>query len=424
MPLTQTQIKQLSAKNKKYNKGCGDGLYIRVEPIRLKKDGSIGGGGKSFWGEYQRKPVTIGKFDPNNGGYSLEQARTEWYKIKEWSKVNNKHPKEYYKRDEISTTITFRDTVDVFLTEMKLHIKETTLKEYRNKLHNTILPLLDGDTPITSLEDDNGGRKLVMDVINTIEDGRKYDLGHRCRYLIKQCFEQAEIRGWVRRNQNPATKLKGEKKRHKKTHHHTIKWDQVPDLLHSINMNKCSSHIQTVLQTKLLLMTFLRTGALARLKWDWFTEIDGIKCIVIPASTSGLKRKKNGDNANEPHHVPITKEMDQLFSYLRELNGSQEYVFQAIKNNKIPHADPLAPNNFLKALNYRGKLRAHGWRAVALTYGQEVLKTNWEIIDRQMGHLPQKKGERGHYDNSIKLEERKDFLDKWCKALVDQGLKI
>jgi len=417
MPLTQTQIKQLTPRDKKYNRGCGDGLYVRIEPKHK-------GGGISFWGEYKRKPVTIGKFDPTNGGYNLEKARIEWYKIKEWCKNNDKNPKDYYKKDVIKTTITFKDAVEVFLSEMKLHIKDTTLREYRNKLYNTILPLIGADTLITALEEDNGGRKLVMDAINTIEDGHKYDLGHRCRYLIKQTFEQAEIRGWVRRNQNPATRLKGEKKKHKRTHHHTIKWEEVPELMNTINLNKCSSHVQTVLQTKILLMTFLRAGAVARLKWEWFTEIDGIKCILIPANTSGLKRKKNSDNANEPHHIPITKEMDEIFKYLKELNGNQEYVFRALKRNKIPHADPSATNNFLKALKFRDRLRAHGWRAVALTYGQEVLKTNWEIIDRQMGHLPQKKGERGHYDNSIKLEERKDFLDKWCKALVDQGLKL
>ena len=68
-------------------------------------------------------------------------------------------------------------------------------------------------------------------------------------------------------------------------------------------------------------------------------------------------------------------------------------------------------------------LRAHGWRRVALTAGQERLKCDAEIIQRQMGHLLRDKVRKA-YDASLMLPERKDFLQKWCSALVEQGLEI
>ena len=71
----------------------------------------------------------------------------------------------------------------------------------------------------------------------------------------------------MRRNQNPATKQKGEESKHDPKHHPHIQWEQVPELLEAINLNRCSGDVQSVMALKFLLMTFLRAGALARLEW-------------------------------------------------------------------------------------------------------------------------------------------------------------
>jgi hypothetical protein len=55
---------------------------------------------------------------------------------------------------------------------------------------------------------------------------------------------------------------------------------------------------------------------------------------------------------------------------------------------------------------------------------QDVLKYPWEVPDRQLGHLPHKKGVRGHYDNSERLDERRDFMRDWSNWCIDQGLVI
>ena len=66
---------------------------------------------------------------------------------------------------------------------------------------------------------------------------------------------------------------------------------------------------------------------------------------------------------------------------------------------------------------------AHGWRTIALTNGQEQLGADYEIIQRQMGHLVGDKV-RQAYDKSRMLKERKDFLDKWGDLLVKKGLSL
>ena len=68
-------------------------------------------------------------------------------------------------------------------------------------------------------------------------------------------------------------------------------------------------------------------------------------------------------------------------------------------------------------------MRAHGWRRNALGDGKDVIKADTEVIQRQMGHLPKGKVLKA-YDTSLLLDERRTFLEDWCDALTDQGLKI
>lgn len=173
--------------------------------------------------------------------------------------------------------------------------------------------------------------------------------------------------------------------------------------------------------TKLMLMTSLRAGALTRLEWSWF-DADFPDTITIPGSTPGLKRKK-GKNDHIPHHVPITPEMKKVFDDLREFSGDSKYVFLPMRDSKFPHLDPSSPNNYLRNLGYKDKMRAHGWRRTTMTAGKDVLKFGDDVIEKQMGWLPDGKVKQA-YDGSLLLEERRDFLNQWCQLLVESGLKV
>ena len=62
-------------------------------------------------------------------------------------------------------------------------------------------------------------------------------------------------------------------------------------------------------------------------------------------------------------------------------------------------------------------------RQLPATAGQDVLKTPYEIIQRQLAHAVGNKI-RQAYDKSQMLEERRDFMNKWCGELLHLGLKI
>jgi integrase len=108
---------------------------------------------------------------------------------------------------------------------------------------------------------------------------------------------------------------------------------------------------------------------------------------------------------------------------MRRLNHDSEYVFTPIRDSRFPHLDPSAPNNFLRSIGYKDVLRAHGWRRTAMTTSIDVLRTDYDVIKKQMGHLPEGKVNQA-YDNSIRLDERQEFLQEWCNLLEQNGMRV
>ena len=98
-------------------------------------------------------------------------------------------------------------------------------------------------------------------------------------------------------------------------------------------------------------------------------------------------------------------------------------MFQPIREGRYLHLDPESPNNYLIRLGYKGKQRAHGWRRTARSNFVDQLGCDEDVIKRQMGHLPDNKVDKA-YDQSLRLKDRKDFLEKWCNLLVKQGLRV
>ena len=133
---------------------------------------------------------------------------------------------------------------------------------------------------------------------------------------------------------------------------------------------------------------------------------------TIPAD-----RMKTGKS----HQVPLTELLKKVLEELRQLNGTNEYVFFSSRGREFEHIHKDALNAHIKKMGYKGLTTAHGFRHLALTAGQDVLKVDHEIIQRQMAHTFGDKI-RGSYDKSQMMEECREFMVVWSDALVEQGL--
>ena len=425
--ITQKEINEMRGLSTLKKKGCGNGLVIVRDP-RSKKGGLYfyGTMGRKIDGKRVQRDCWIGTEGKGVGQFTQKQAMEKWLLIKQWSLDNDRNPADYGKQDEKdSSDYTLRDAIERFLARKQSEIAPDTHREYSLKLNNNVLSFISPDTPLRELEWRNGGRKKVMDVLEKISDGGKNDLANRCQGLLSGVFDCAISAGWMYVDgdgRNPASKMKGDNSpKSSNQHHHSISWDKVPGLLDDIEMNRSSSSLQVVVATKILLMTVMRAGAICRLKWEWFdTHFEDT--ITIPGGTPGLKRVR-GKNDHIPHHIPITKQMDKLFALMRRFNGDSEYVFPPIMQSRFPHLDPSAPNNFLRNNGYKDVLRMHGWRRTANTAGIDVLKVELDVIKRQLGHLPEGKVNQA-YDGSLRMEERRDYLQSWCDLLEKNGMRV
>ena len=423
MPIsTDKEILQLSQLPKTTTRSCGDNLYVIWRP-------SVKKGGLYFTGRVRRKlagkwtlpDCHIGRYGKGNKELTLKKARAKWIEVQKWCEQNGIHPSDYHKQEKlnIQSLKTLKDAIDAFLESKEQSIKPATFKEYRNKLNNTVMGIIPENTTLQELEWDNGGRVVVQSAIKQITGQSKYDLGNRCQKLLFQTFNYAISEGWMKRGNNPAERLSGDTSPTSSGGHHpSIDWDCVPKLIEDIQFNRSNSHIQSVLATKMMLMTFLRAGALCRLEWNWISS----DLITIPGETPGLKRRK-GKSEHIPHLVPITTQMKQMLKKLEQLNGKDKYLFQPLRESRYDFLDPNSPNNYLKRIGYQDVLRAHGWRQVATTAGVDQLGFEYEVIEKCLGHLPREKVRKA-YDKSLRLEARREFMNQWNALLVKNGLKI
>ena len=317
--MNHQQLVALTPQLTPYKRGLGNGLSILVDPK----------GAKYFTGRIKGQSVWVGTFGNKGSKLSLADASEKFNAIKEYCYENEITYSEYRRKKNKTKQEAWvlKDAVDHFLKECKLTIKETTFKEYTRKL-NQVLSLIDEQTPLQELELVNGGKEIIEDIISKIENGGKgnnFDLGNRCRNLLKQVFDLAEDIGKMGDGQNPANRKKIRK--HKVTHHPTISWEEVPTVLEKVSLHPCNSHPIAQLATKLTFMTFLRSGALTRLEWEMIDEKR--KILIIDGKTSGLKRKKDC-NDHIPHHVPITPHMEKLFARAKRFNQGEKYILSLI----------------------------------------------------------------------------------------------
>ena len=353
----------------------------------------------------------------------LQKILRKWLEIKFWSKSTGYHPK-YYGTEPPKSTKRLGELVESFLVYHKLKVKEISWRTSKGRLVQ-ILDYFGEDRLISDFELRNGGRERIVQMHDHLRKGRRYgkpaiEHAGKCRRLIKQVFNFAIDRGWMDENQNPAErKLMDEGLGHIKGGHPYLSYKELPEFLNSIEENSSNSYVLTRLLTKFYLLSCIRVSVIVSLEWDWFDSENNV--WVIPPETRGLKRKRD---KGDPHIIPVTPEMKSIMNQLREINGSKKYVFDTPEGKKYPHANPETINTHIKRLGFGGRQNGHGWRDVVVTVGQEVGKFQRDIIQRQIGHTEHKRGAIGSYDNSEKLDERREFLEWWNKELVRLGMKI
>ena len=117
-----------------------------------------------------------------------------------------------------------------------------------------------------------------------------------------------------------------------------------------------------------------------------------------------------------PHIVPLAKQAVSILREIKPLTGRGPYVFPSARSRRRP----MSNNAVLAAMRRMGidkdEMSGHGFRAMARTILDEVLKFRPDFIEHQLAHAVRDPNGRA-YNRTAHLEERRKMMQVWADYL-------
>ncbi len=361
MKLTDSACRAAKPASKPYKMTDGAGLYLLVKP-----------NGSKIW---QMKYAFLGKEKTFSiGQYPLvtladaRDARSQAKKLLQQG-IDPTQAKRQEKLSAIRIAQnTFKATASEWYETKKPEWSESHAKNILHRLETDIFPFM-GNTPIKEISAPD-----LLHTLRKIEKRGAWDLAIRTRQICGQVFRYGIQLG--RCDHNPAHALHGALKTRKTEHYAAITPDELPELVKAVHRNDARLYQRTRNAILLSLLTFQRPTEIREAKWS---EMDLDKGLwTIPA-----ERMKKG----REHIVPLSRQAIQI---LRDQKHETEllqtdWVFpshvrlrDAMSNNTVRVA--------LQKLGFKGRMTAHGFRALARTAIREVLDYEPDVIEVQLAH--------------------------------------
>jgi integrase len=374
MALTVRAVDSAKPKDKPYKLADEKGLYLYVSTA----------GGKSWRANFttggKQQTRTYGRYP----AMSLADARRVHQQAKE-------SPQEAAK----PTTPTFEDIAKEWLRKT---LPSLSNPKHRGQVEATLekwaYPKI-GGKPIDQIE-----RTELVQVVQSVPTGDKLvETAHRVAGRITSVFDYAQDVGYI--SKHPAAHLtRVLTARKTKKPMASIPPGEAGELLRAI-----MSYPEKVTRLALLLLahTFVRVGELRGMRMDEFKEDGWI--WVVPEERMKLKL---------PHVVPLTKQSKAIVDELKSLSSGS----LVIDSPALP-GHPISENTMLFALyrlGYRGRMTAHGFRALASTVLNEQSGFPHDVIERQLAHK-ETDAVRAAYNRAEYLPQRRELMAWWSDWL-------
>ncbi|WP_305368942.1 phage integrase central domain-containing protein [Photobacterium leiognathi] len=391
--LTDKQIKSTIPKDKEFTLSDGDGLQLRIRASGTKS-----------WQFKFKAPISGTQQKITLGVYphlTLANARKKALEYQELlsQKIN---PKEHIKRQQLEAerqqANTFSNIAKLWFSRKSTNVSVNHASREWRTLEKYVLPAL-GNIPVSSI---NAPDTIAL--LRPIEQDGKHSTIKRICQSLNQIMDYAVNHGLI--HANPLAKIIKVFKKNTVIHMPTIRPEELPEFLEQLNSSK-----RLLIKTKLLILwqlhTMTRPKEAATTRWD---EIDfKNKVWTIPADK--MKQRKD-------HRIPLTQQSMDILNMMRPLSEGSEYIFSGEKNFKS-HVSLFTANAAIKrTLGYKGKLVAHGLRAIASTalheHGFDSL-----LIEACLSHADQNEV-RASYNRSDYLEQRKEIMN-WWSAYIEEA---
>jgi integrase len=394
--LTDTKIKTLKPKEKRFRIADSNGLVLEVKP-----------NGAKYWRyryRFEGKANMIGM-----GEYpivTLAKARRsrDEYKALLHEGINPSEYKKEIKAEKQASKLvnkgnkakTFNDMFFDWYEHNQEYWKPNYCKDILKRATKHLFPYI-GDRPVGSITPQG-----MLRIFKIIENAGTIDTLYKVKGVASRVFRFCVGLGVI--EHDPTRDLPSDifKKRKVKHLAHITDPKEIGGLLRMIDNYKGTYQVGTAL--KIAPYVFLRPLELAGLKWS---EVDfKDKLIRI-----GAERMKMG----EPHLVPLCDQVIELLESIKDIETGGDFVFPSIRSGKR-HISPESLRAGLRRIGLTNdEMTTHGFRHMASTRLYE-LGFKGDVIERQLAH-----GERNKikaaYNHAQHLSERKTMMNEWANYL-------
>lgn len=388
MPLTDTQCKNAKPKGKLYKLADSGGLYLQVMP-----------NGSKYWRFKYRlhnkeKVLALGIYPLV--ALATARIKRDEAKLQVSEAIDPVIAKKRLRRQKaFEAHNTFKEVALEWHKNQVGRWSESHAKCVLHRLETNVFPEI-GDEPISDIDTLD-----LLDVLKKIESRNALDMARRIRQISGQVFQYAVLIGKCK--SNPATNLNGALRTRRKVHFAAIETREIPELLSALERNDVRLFARTRRALKLSLLTFVRPGELRKSKWSEF-DFDKAQWRIPAERMKGRIE----------HLVPLSQQSIEILKEQRKETGNLEsgLVFPTQTNPN----HPMSENTICVALNnlgFKGRMTAHGFRALARTTIREELRYAPDVIEVQLAHTPS--GSLGAaYDRSKFIAERKVMMQDWA----------
>ena len=383
-PLSDTQVRQAKPKVKEYNLADGKGLYLRIKPA-----------GSKLWLFNYCNPITKNRANISLGAYpelSLQEARDVAQKFNGLL-IKNIDPQEFRREQERNSaeaqTNTFQHIAENWLALKHPDISEGYYCHIYSRL-NTYLYTKLGKVPIHKLT-----AVQTIEALTPLAKAGKLETVRKICAWVNEIMVFSVNTGLL--HANPLAGIGKAFNAPKVTNMPTLRPEQLPELMQTLNRANIKLVTRCLIEWQL--HTLSRPAEAAGARWE---EIDTEKeQWEIPAA----RMKKNKD-----HLVPLSTQAINLLEVIWPLSGGREFIFPSYKSPQLC-ANSETANMALKRMGFKGRLVAHGLRALASTTLNEQ-GFDSDVIEAALAHID-KNAIRAAYNRADYLKRRRVMMQWW-----------
>lgn len=385
--LTATAVRNAKPREKAYRLADGGGMYLEVTPS-----------GGTYWRLKYRfngkeKRLALGVYPETTLAQARQQREDARRQLAQGIDPSAAR-KAARRADKVAAANTLYAIAEEWLTDV--HQPNVVADHYRHdrrRLELHVLPLL-GSRPLAEIS-----ASELLDCLRKIEKQGKLETAKRVRTLVSLIFRYAIAT--ERAERDPAADLKGALRTPAIKHHPAITDpEEAAGLMRAIAAY--SGEPVTLAALKLSAMVFVRPGELRRAQW---ADVD------LEAATWTFTASKDGP----PLIVPLASQAVEVLTELHDLTGQGAYVLPGARSRARPMSEN-AITAALAAMGYKGRMTAHGFRAMARTILEERLNYPPAYIEQQLAHAVKDANGRA-YNRTAHLEQRRAMLQAWADYL-------